>query len=123
MGLFVSVSPPAHVPHTYVVQSGHKMESAPESDAPPLPTGGPLLTTNSKPKRLESEKRSRWFVSSDEPRDHQTSSLKALWAPLLQADAVDILFPTRVGSMVSGRCDLRHGRACGMALSGDYYLV
>lgn len=84
-----------------MVQSAQKVESVQESDAPPLPTGGPLLTTNSKAKRLESEKRSRWFVSSDEPRDHQTSSLKSLWAPLLRADAVDTLFPTRVGSMVS----------------------
>lgn len=71
------------------------------SDASPSTPEGPLLTTNSKAKRLESEKRTRWFVSSDEPRDHQTSSLKALWGPLLRSDAADILFPVRVGSMVS----------------------
>lgn len=64
-------------------------------------TQGPLLSTNSKAKRLESEKRSRWFVSSDEPRDHQTASLKTIWSPLLRSDACDILFPAKAGSMVS----------------------
>lgn len=61
---------------------------------------GPLLSVNTKAKRLESEKRARWIVSSDEPRDHQAASLKSLWSPLLRHDAADILFPTRVGSMV-----------------------
>lgn len=59
-----------------------------------------MTSTNSKAKRHESEKRSRWFVSSDEPREHQTATLKALWSPLLRPEAVDILFPARVGSMV-----------------------
>ncbi|CAM9903323.1 unnamed protein product [Scytosiphon promiscuus] len=79
-----------------------KVESAPEREASPTLGGGPLHSSNSKGKRLESEKRTRWFVSSDEPRDHQTSSLKALWGPLLRLDATDILFPARVGSMECG---------------------
>ncbi|CAM9795466.1 unnamed protein product [Ectocarpus sp. 6 AP-2014] len=79
-----------------------KIESTSESEGTPSSSGGPLLSTSSKARRLESEKRTRWFVSSDEPRDHQTSSLKALWSPLLRSDAVDILFPARVGSMECG---------------------
>ncbi|CAM9413692.1 unnamed protein product [Ectocarpus fasciculatus] len=79
-----------------------KVESASESEGTPSSSGGPLLSISSKAKRLESEKRSRWFVSSDEPRDHQTSSLKALWSPLLRSDAVNVLFPARVGSMECG---------------------
>ncbi|CAM9466508.1 unnamed protein product, partial [Hapterophycus canaliculatus] len=79
-----------------------KVETTPEREASPTSVGGPLLSTNSKAKRLESEKRTRWFVSSDEPRDHQTSSLKALWSPLLRQDATEILFPARVGSMECG---------------------
>lgn len=66
-------------------------------------SAGHLLSTSSKAKRLESEKRTRWFVSSDEPREHQTASLKALWGPLLRPDATDILFPSRIGSMVGAR--------------------
>ncbi|CAM9113078.1 unnamed protein product [Choristocarpus tenellus] len=63
---------------------------------------GPLLSVNSKGRRLEAEKRSRWLVSSDEPRDHQTACLKTLWSPLLTAGAIETLFPARVGSMECG---------------------
>lgn len=71
-----------------------------EADTNSAASPGPLLSSNTKAKRLESEKRTRWLVSSDEPRDHQTAALKMLWSPLLRPDAIDILFPARVGSMV-----------------------
>lgn len=60
-----------------------------------------LVSSNTKAKRLDLERRTRWVVSSDEPRDFQTTSLKTLWSPLLRQDAVGVLFPTRAGSMVS----------------------
>lgn len=72
-----------------------------ETDAKSAAPGGALVATNTKARRLESEKRTRWIVSSDEPRDHQTAALKMLWSPLLRPDAIDDLFPARVGSMVS----------------------
>ena len=80
------------------------MESKSEVEIPTdasMSTTDPLLSTNSKTKRLESEKRSRWFISSDEPRDHQIASLKMVWSPLLRPDACEVLFPAKVGSMVS----------------------
>lgn len=78
-----------------------KIESVPEGeDTSSVASGGPLLSANTKIKRLESEKRTRWLVSSDEPRDHQMATLKMLWTPLLRPDAAGILFPARVGSMV-----------------------
>lgn len=58
------------------------------------------MSTN-KARRLEAEKRSRWTVSSDEPRDHQAGLLRTLWSPILSSDAVSTLFPPQAGSMVS----------------------
>lgn len=79
----------------------HRTEGTAEGDGASVGASeGPLMSANSKARRLESEKRSRWLVSSDEPRDHQTASLKGLWCSLLRPDAVDVLFPARVGSMV-----------------------